>query len=223
MTEENSSFNDLALRIRRYSSHVDLPSQRRLEEVQSLLAELDLLDRNITQMISRATAAARDSAFALRDQLLNIPDLPADVRARLKGYSSDHVVHYTTRYSGPPIAPNPHTGESLDDGLRMQVDATSFYYKAHRLLTVLGKMSGFKGVKCKEIAIVRNQLIEHPEGKDGRGEKWSFGHSGHEGPIFAAMGVSRAEPKHKDAGYIVNRGLLLDALSAALTKAEALE
>jgi hypothetical protein len=53
-----------------------------------------------------------------------------------------------------------------------------FYYNAHRVLKLIQKLPRCRNLKCKEISIVRNKLIEHAD----HGDVYSFGVTS-QGPV----------------------------------------
>jgi hypothetical protein len=82
-----------------------------------------------------------------------------------------------------------------------------YYHNAHRILKIVKSLPGLKNFECREITIVRNKLIEHPEG-----EVYSFGY-GSSGPVV--------RPQHKsgrtwhDRGLVPNTEALLNRLVQA--------
>lgn len=93
--------------------------------------------------------------------------------------------------------------------VRLQVYAASFYYRAHRLASVLSELPRLSRVKPPGVINVRNQLIEHNKDDKPHGAwKWRFAVDVDAGPIFET-----GEAFH-DAGYVKNRAEFLEVLTA---------
>ena len=91
------------------------------------------------------------------------------------------------------------------DERRLRLDTEFFYYLAHRLCTCLSRLPRVPRFKCKETAVIRNQLLEHPE-KEGQSRVLlpSFGYGSGVGPVVKALRSADQSRIHVDAGFIPN-------------------
>lgn len=94
-----------------------------------------------------------------------------------------------------------------------------FYRNSHRLLKVLVQLPGLSKLRCREISIVRNQLMEHPEGQGTPVTLPSFGY-GSAGPRIKPIQASDQAGIHTDPGLFPNAKALYSALREALCSDE---
>jgi hypothetical protein len=111
--------------------------------------------------------------------------------------------------------------ESLEkmEEQQLRLDTELFYYLAHRFCTCLALLPGLRGFECKEVAIIRNQLLEHPEKPYSGVLLPSFSYRPEVGPVIKGMRYSHQSEVHPDAGFIPNCRALLDAAAIALRSA----
>ena len=81
--------------------------------------------------------------------------------------------------------------------------AAEFYKVAFRLIYIARKLPSMESFKCKSITIIRNQLIEHPEGKDSGVTYDSFSYSKNEGPYIKGLRKG-SQLQHMDKGFSNN-------------------
>lgn len=91
----------------------------------------------------------------------------------------------------------------------------TFYRNSHRLLKVLVQLPGLAELSCREISIVRNQLLEHPEGQGTPVTLPSFGY-GSAGPRIKPIQASDQAGVHTDPGLFNNAEALFSALREVL-------
>ena len=108
--------------------------------------------------------------------------------------------------------------ESVEEQ-EMRLDTELFYYVAHRFCVCLALLPELKGFQCKEVAIVRNQLLEHPEKASSGVLLPAFGYRSDVGPVIKGMRYSHQAEVHPDAGFIPNCKALLDGTATALLAA----
>jgi hypothetical protein len=87
----------------------------------------------------------------------------------------------------------------------------SFYYNAHRLLTLIEVLPGTTDFKFIGVKVVRNKLIEHAE----NGSLYSFGWSDN-GPLVKPEKLSTADPRWQDKGLLPNTIEMIAAVSNKL-------
>jgi hypothetical protein len=92
-------------------------------------------------------------------------------------------------------------------------------YVAHRFCTCLALLPELRSFQCKEVAIIRNQLLEHPEKASSGVLLPSFGYRSDVGPVIKGMRYSDQSEIHPDAGFINNCRALLEGAASALNAA----
>jgi len=70
----------------------------------------------------------------------------------------------------------------------------------------------------KQILLVRNHLLEHPEGKKSGVTYDSFGYTNYEGPVIKAM-KKEGQNKFPDRGFISNSKTMINGLLFLVNKA----
>lgn len=98
----------------------------------------------------------------------------------------------------------------------VRLDTELFYYVAHRFCTCLALLPELRGFQCKEVAVVRNHLLEHPEKPHSGVLLPAFGYRSDVGPVIKGMRYSHQSELHPDAGFIPNCRALLHAAETAL-------
>jgi len=86
-----------------------------------------------------------------------------------------------------------------------------YYHNAHRVLKLMRLLPGQADFKCREITIVRNKLVEHPD----EGEPYSFGF-GSAGPVVRPM--QRPGREWRDEGLVSNTERFVNELASALER-----
>ena len=92
---------------------------------------------------------------------------------------------------------------------------SEFYTTAHRVVHIVGGLPDLKSFKATSIRIVRNQLIEHPEGSGVTYD--SFSYTKNEGPYIKGLRKDN-QIAHMDKGFKMNNQEFLDELKSILTK-----
>ena len=101
--------------------------------------------------------------------------------------------------------------EQSQDEMMFEGSLEDYYQNAHRVLKLIKTLPGLGNFECREITIVRNKLVEHPES----GEPYSFGF-GATGPVV--------RPVHKpgrewiDAGLVPNTEAFVRELTLVLER-----
>ena len=100
----------------------------------------------------------------------------------------------------------------------------SFYYVAHRLQKVCGDRDNClphldNYARVEEIQIVRNQLLEHPEGPDSGVTTRSWNVASDVGPMVKGARRPDQPDVHRDPGLFANAESLKHSLSEALKAA----
>lgn len=144
---------------------------------------------------------AKMRAAAPQNKFLRDPNLRVDNMTVVYGAAGDRLL------LPPDLRPV---------ALELQIDATSFYERAHRLLKVLPRLPHLRLLESRPITIVRNHLVEHTDKKDGSGPLWSFGYGIAEGPRLKPIWNTPTPPTHQDQGYFLNRATLIHDLVSAM-------
>jgi hypothetical protein len=93
-----------------------------------------------------------------------------------------------------------------------------YYQTAHMLLKRLRKLPALKTVECTPISVVRNLLMEHPEGRNSKVIFDTFGYSDINGPTVKALRRAGQSDQYPDRGFRVNNNELVAAIVAILAK-----
>ncbi len=119
------------------------------------------------------------------------------------------TVNTLTAGAGYKAGSNAHYDDSRRIKFEGQVE--HYYYDAHRVVKLVRSLPGLKRFTCREITIVRNKLVEHPD----KGEPYSFGF-GSSGPRIRPM--HRKGRQWHDEGLVPNTEALVSQLANALGK-----
>lgn len=92
--------------------------------------------------------------------------------------------------------------------------ALEFYRTAHRIIDITEKLPKLESFKARDIRIIRNQLIDHPEGKGGITHD-SFSYSKNEGPYIKGLRIGN-QLDHMDKGFKINSENFLNELESVL-------
>lgn len=98
---------------------------------------------------------------------------------------------------------------------RLERLASEFYRIAHRVAHIAENLPTLQKFKAAKIRIIRNQLIEHPEGENSGTTHDSFSYSKNEGPFIKGLRVG-GQTKHMDSGFKINNEEFLRELKAVL-------
>ena len=188
-----------------------------VSEARDLLRRLDPLLKRIGKRNEELTDRAEKRLPPFEDILPLLRDR-AKVDPTLASWFTRHaeprVAHSASTINIPLGTPNDRA-DPEENALRE--DAEAFYRHCHRLLKVLKQLPGLGSVECREISIVRNQLLEHPEGQGTPITLPSFGY-GTAGPTIKPIQANQQAGVHQDAGLFHNAATLLGALRRVLCK-----
>jgi hypothetical protein len=181
-----------------------------LDDLQYLVQEIITLNSSLVAHQDERAKAMLDSLRSAGDKdpqlaefLRDNPNLQSSGISSVYGPGSEDLVPEQDR-------------EPLRE-LRLKTE--QFYQLAHRLAKVIPLLPHLAAFEHKPIAIIRNQLIEHPEGKASKVLFDSFGFGTVTGPVVKALRVGTQVAPHADAGLYPNAIGLINALTKALTKA----
>jgi hypothetical protein len=150
-------------------------------------------------------------AESLERQAKTNPDLQDVVRI-MRTHKVSSIVRVHTLGSEPA-----HIEAPEDQHLRL--DTELFYYVAHRFCRLLRMLPGVELFECRGVMIVRNQLLEHPEGK-GSGVLFpSFAYSADTGPVVKGFRLEPQSATHPDRGFLANTEELINSATTALNAA----
>ena len=93
-----------------------------------------------------------------------------------------------------------------------------FYRTAHRIIDITEKLPECKNFKAHDIRIIRNNLIDHPEGKGSGITHDSFSYSKNEGPYIKGLRIGN-QLKHRDKGFKINSENFINELFSILSTA----
>jgi hypothetical protein len=101
---------------------------------------------------------------------------------------------------------------------RLERATFAFYQIAHRVTHFTETLPGLRSFECVSVRIVRNHLLEHPEGKSSGVTFDTFSYSKNDGPCI--KGVRRGgQMQHMDQGFRTNSEQFTTNLSETLKQA----
>jgi hypothetical protein len=101
----------------------------------------------------------------------------------------------------------------------LEVLTESFYFLAHRACKAAQALPGLESFESVGIRNVRNQLIEHPEGKSSGVLMMSFGFGGDCGPVIKALRLQQQVDIWPDRGLFANADEFADNLIVSIKTA----
>lgn len=101
--------------------------------------------------------------------------------------------------------------------ITIELFTEAFYYISHRLKKIIEYYPGLKNIKAPGVVNVRNNLIEHPTGKNGVASP-SFAIGGPNGPVVKAGRYVGQEHIYVDVGLYKNAEEFRDNLDNTLRK-----
>jgi len=118
------------------------------------------------------------------------PNVPIKLDNVLRAYSrGDEVM---------PVPPEIRAKERKLERLALE-----FYRVAHRIAHIAVSLPGLEKFTAEPIRIIRNNLIEHPEGGNSGITHDSFSYTKNEGPYIKGLRVGDKK-QHMDRGFKVN-------------------
>jgi hypothetical protein len=203
-----------------------------LEQVDALFRELDVIDDDIATTLQRLIAAIReirDHRHAGAKGFLippyariefndngTISGTYADPLPLASAIVGSREPHWSLELRRPSQEAREQEENQLAETIvRLQVYASSFYYRAHRCLVKLGELPHLGNLRSPGVTIVRNQMVEHPEDDDDAVtrkwlHKWLMCFHSEGGPVF------RTRTAFEDVGYAANRKEFLEAITTKL-------
>jgi hypothetical protein len=109
-------------------------------------------------------------------------------------------------------------GETAELQRKLERRSYEFYQLAHRITHITEKLPSLKSFKCSQIRIIRNKLIEHPEGKDSGVTYDSFAYDMIEGPKIKGLRKDD-QLRHMDPGFKKNSEEFISKLEKSLQSA----
>lgn len=199
------------------ASELDSQSKLLIEEASSKIRDLQRLSQRIRelnlQLIGELEPRAIDALQTLEEARDRDPELDHFFESN-PNLQVDNVMKAI-----PPVA----EGLSMEDLERrerdLKLDTVNFYYTAHRVLKMLKRLALLEGISCREIMIVRNQLLEHPEKHGSTVIYDSFGYGKLTGPVIKALRLAGQSEIHPDPGFYQNEKSLLGAIVSGLQEA----
>jgi len=98
--------------------------------------------------------------------------------------------------------------------IELEEKLESYYQNAHKIINLSRELPGLKNLKCMEIKIVRNKLIEHPTGE----HIYSFSYSESGGPAINPVKPKNTENEFYDNGFLHNSEIFIQRLSEKIDK-----
>lgn len=96
--------------------------------------------------------------------------------------------------------------------------ASEFYMIADRITHITDNLPRLSSFKCKQMRIIRNQLLEHPEGENSLITYDSFSYSKNEGPYIKGLRKGK-QVQHMDQGFKNNSEEFISSFKKVLLQA----
>lgn len=104
-----------------------------------------------------------------------------------------------------------YSKEKRNKQKELEMLTEEYYQIAHRIGHIIIKLPGLKSFDFKEISIIRNNLIEHPEGKNSMVMVNSFSYSRLDGPVIKGIRINN-QLNHLDKGLYLNNERFLNEI-----------
>lgn len=176
--------------------------------------EIKMFDNYYVYIDKKYNGIYNDFGVEARKKLCQIDKIVKRIEildSKLGEFPQLFMKNYTLKQASKKL-----TVKSFKDLEELEFLSECFYYFAHRLIKVIKLLPGLKKFESKRIIIVRNQLIEHPEGKSSGVVMSSFACGGNSGPVIKGARYSSQINIHKDSGLYVNAKGLKDNLNIIL-------
>ncbi len=191
------------------------PMQKDLaSELFNKLNDLDQVSTEITDLISKLflkTDFSLDEDGAVTLGGLKVKLNPADPNVPIQ--LDNTTIAYSRGKSNVP-----YTDEAVEMERRLERAAVEFYHLADRISHITEKLPKLNSFKCNQIRIIRNHLIEHPEGKNSGITHDSFSYSINEGPYIKGLRINE-QIEHRDEGFKRNSEEFISKLTLVIKKA----
>ncbi|HEV7694273.1 MAG TPA: hypothetical protein VGO52_25785 [Hyphomonadaceae bacterium] len=192
------------------------PQEKQLAgEMRNKLAVLRDVSREIVDLTNQIYLVARltpneNDEITLGGMTIKLnradPDKPVQLAGAVRAYAE-----HPDRPGEPQI-------KDAENQLRRR--AEEFYVTAHRITHIAGDLPGLASFKAPAIRIVRNQLMEHPEGANSGVTFDSFAYDMLTGPIIKGVRIDN-QLQHMDKGFKPNAEEFLSNLERCLEGAVA--
>lgn len=217
------SFERAAECFEQYASRVWPELQPELQhlvmEIRDILSQLDDLIRTIeddnqilTHDVGSFLPSSEDQMRVLREAAKTDPNLAALFRKNPNPVFKPLLTEGAVVRGQPGDVREAHLSKIET---RLYQNTVLFYRHAHRLVKALRGFPTLSKFTCKWVSIVRNQLIEHPEGQQPVTTLPSFGW-GTSGPRLKPVRAAGESRDLQDPGLFKNAQELREALDAAL-------
>jgi len=210
----------LAKYSQRFAPTFSAPHRDLVAEMTTKVEDLDQVSGEIVDLVSRLDKLNHPSEpipdgegydiitigpFRLRAQRAD-PNVPIKRENSMMGY-----------VRGGPADPFRTPEVRVMEG-RLERATFTFYQLAHRVTHLTEKLPGLHSFECSSVRIVRNHLLEHPEGKSSGVTFDTFSYSTKDGPCV--KGVRRdGQMQHMDQGFRKNSEEFLSRLIKTLKQA----
>ena len=188
-----------------------------LREARQRISDIELLAERIYQRCSKVLSEEIARGSNLIFELRNTVDPDSDLGRWLSKNSQTQEVGLTKGMTiDGSVGQEPFQTKELQE---LRLDTELFYYLAHRLFTCLQHLPGLNSLTCREVAVIRNPLIEHPEKKASGILLPSFSFTSEKGPVIKGLRYEHQSGMYEDLGFIHNCRAMIDSIVLALKKA----
>lgn len=136
-------------------------------------------------------------------------------KIKLKRADPNVPIQHRTVMAGGAYIPE-HSGQDENvqretQEMKMEALLEDYYQNAHKVLKLVKTLPGLRNVRCQEITMVRNWLVEHPK----RGDVYSFGY-GTSGPVVRP--IQKSARQWNDSGLVPNTEAFVGKLTEAFER-----
>jgi len=200
------------------ASRASIASRKEIETVDEVLQRLRRLDNQVGQLINTNNTFIEHrtprTKFDTETDTYTVRVGGVEQKIKLKRADPNRPIQMRTLdVGGGYKAGRAATEENEQSQTELMFEGIleDYYQNAHRVLKLVKTLPGLTNFVCREITIVRNKLVEHPE----EGEPYSFGF-GSTGPVVRPMHSPGRE--WIDAGLAPNTEVFVKALTNAFEK-----
>ncbi len=197
-------------------SHLSSVNQDTLAEIVRRLERLDSTLRRLVEINAELCAtAALQVSYDPESETLSAQMGNAVSSVKLNRANPDVPIKFgptsslAAYRSGSSI--KNESARTIELKVALEGDLEQYYYNAHRVLKLAQSLPGCRNLKCKEIVVVRNKLIEHSD----HGEIYSFGF-GTAGPVVRPF--ARPGRGWNDSGLLPNTEAFIAALCRSFAR-----
>jgi len=188
-----------------------------LAEMTTKLSDLDQVSREIVDLVSNLDALRHPDSIPDGDgyDIFNIMGQSLRLKRADPNVPIKRVQSSVGYVRGAPA--DSISSPKIREG-KLERATFSFYQLAHRVTHITEKLPRLTSFKCSSVRVVRNHLLEHPEGKASGVTFDTFVYSKSDGPCVKGMRRG-GQMQHRDEGFRKNSEKFVSNLMKTLREA----